>query len=162
MINSKLAWLALLLAVVPLFHGCAMAKETVLLWPAIEGQILNQGRPVPGLELTQTLYWNYEPDGTPPRVAVARTDGHGRFSFPRVTGEVRPHLLFRLFHQPSVANTLGASFGGKEIRIYTSGSGTYTYRNGFNSKDQLICDLSTLEEFEGRLLGKCIVREIKR
>lgn len=148
-----------LMMLVPLIHSCAMATEKVLLWPAIEGQILNAGKPVPDLELIQTLYWNYEENTAPPRVRTVKTDEKGHFVFPKITGEISNGFLTRLFHQPGISLGIDTHFEGQEINLYAAANSTYTHKNGFNATDLMACDLSNLEKFDGRLVGNCEVKE---
>ena len=148
-----------LLAFIPFIHSCAMATEKVLLWPAIEGQILNSGKPVSDLELIQTLYWNYEENKAPPRVLTVKTDENGRFVFPKITGEISTGFLTRLFHQPGIVLGIETRFRGELINLYAAANSTYTHKNGFESTDLMVCDLSNLEEFDGRFVGNCEVKE---
>lgn len=155
----RLRAIQFLLALTPLFYSCAMATEQVLLWPAIEGQILNAGKPVHGLELTQTLYWNYEESKAPPRVLTVKTDAEGRFVFPKITGEISTGFMTRLFHQPGIGLGIDTTFQGRLINLYAAANGTYTHKGGFEATDLMTCDLSNLEAFDGRLIGNCEVTE---
>lgn len=155
----RLRAIQFLLVLTPLLYSCAMATEKVLLWPAIEGQILDNGKPVPGLELTQTLYWNYEENKAPPRVLTVKTDENGRFVLPKITGEISTGFLTRLLHQPGIALGIETRFRGQLINIYAAANSTYTHKNGFEATDLMVCDLSNLEEFDGRLVGNCEVKE---
>lgn len=142
-----------LLALTPLFYSCAMATEQVLLWPAIEGQILNAGKPVPGLELTQTLYWNYEESKAPPRVLTVKTDAEGRFVFPKITGEISTGFLTRLFHQPGIGVTIDTKFEGRDVGVFASMGSSYTN----SSRQNLICDLGNLRLLDGGSVADCEV-----
>lgn len=154
MLISRMASSALLMCAVSFLNGCAMAKETVLLWPAIEGQILNQGKAVPDLELTQTLYWNYEPEGAAPRVAVAKTDERGQFRFPKITGEVKPHFLFRLLHQPGILLSVDVVFDGRKINLLSSIGSSYSG----SSSQRVLCDLANVRLFKGDFVVDCDIR----
>ncbi|WP_334119357.1 DUF6795 domain-containing protein [Limnobacter sp.] len=142
-----------LLAFIPFIHSCAMATEKVLLWPAIEGQILNSGKPVSDLELIQTLYWNYEENKAPPRVLTVKTDENGRFVFPKITGEISTGFLTRLFYQPGIVMEIGAEFQGKSYSVDISGSSSHLKLP--ESTRVLKCDLQNSRLFEGTLLVEC-------
>lgn len=149
----RLRAIQFLLALTPLFYSCAMATEQVLLWPAIEGQILNAGKPVHGLELTQTLYWNYEESKAPPRVLTVKTDAEGRFVFPKITGEISTGFLTRLFYQPGIVMEIVAQFQGKVYSIDTSGNSSHFK---FSEPNQILrCDFENSKLFEGMLLVDC-------
>lgn len=147
-----------MLAIASLLPSCAMAKEKVLLWPAIQGQILNDGKPVSGLALTQILYWNYEENSAPPRTISVSTDEDGRFIFPVVTGEISVGLLTKLLHQPGISLSINTHFGGRSVNLYAAANSSYSHANGFEAVDLMVCDLGKLEEFDGRLIGNCEVR----
>ncbi|MDP3189603.1 MAG: hypothetical protein RLO04_14215 [Limnobacter sp.] len=149
----RLRAIQFLLALTPLFYSCAMATEQVLLWPAIEGQILNAGKPVHGLELTQTLYWNYEESKAPPRVLTVKTDAEGRFVFPKITGEISTGFMTRLFHQPGIGLTIDTKFEGRDVGVFASMGSSYTN----SPRQNLICDLGNLRPLDGGLVADCKV-----
>lgn len=149
----RLRAIQFLLALTPFFYSCAMATEKVLLWPEIQGQILNNGQPVAGLDLTQTLYWNYEESKSPPRVLTVKTDPDGRFVFPKITGGISTGFLTRLFHQPGITLTVDTIFEGKDIGVFASMGASYT-----NSPNQnLICDLGKLRSLNDEWIAECKV-----
>ncbi|HEY1058013.1 MAG TPA: DUF6795 domain-containing protein [Limnobacter sp.] len=143
----------LLLALNPFLFSCAMATEKVLLWPEIQGQILNAGKPVAGLELTQTLYWNYEESKAPPRVVTLKTNADGRFVFPKITGEISTGLMTRLFYQPSMVVDIKSVHDSKPYRVYVSSSLSHFVAT--EPPERLECDLQKSELFEGSYLVEC-------
>ncbi|MCQ8896938.1 DUF4198 domain-containing protein [Limnobacter humi] len=148
--------IGLLLALNPLLFSCAMATEKVLLWPEIQGQILNAGKPVPELELTQTLFWNYEESKAPPRVVTLKTDTDGRFVFPKITGEISTGLLTQLLHQPGIGLGIDTQFDGRDIRVLASLRTSY----GKSATSFLNCDLKNLELFDGRWSAICDLKKL--
>ena len=147
----------LLILFTPLIYSCAMATEKVLLWPEIQGQVLNDGKPVSGLDLTQTLYWNYEESTAAPRVLTVKTDAEGRFLFPKITGEIKKSFLTRLFHQPGIGLGIDTNFKGQKIGVFASMRNSY----GASTTKVLICDVGDLREFDGSLLAQCDLTEKK-
>ncbi|HEX4879091.1 MAG TPA: DUF6795 domain-containing protein [Limnobacter sp.] len=142
-----------LLAIAPLLSSCAMANETVTLWPEIRGQIVNAGQPVSGLDLRQTIYWNYEENKAPPREAVIKTNAQGEFVFPTVTGEIKNNFFTRLLHQPGVGLKIETDFQGKKVSVFASLGVSYA-NAGHQS---LICDLGKLEFLQGAWMAACEV-----
>lgn len=149
----------LILAFTPLFYSCAMATEKVLLWPEIQGHILNDGKPVAGLDLTQSLYWNYEENsGLPERTLIVKTNSEGKFIFPKIWGEMNQTFTTRLLYQPGIVMEIDAGYQSKSYSIHVAGSSSHF--NTSHAAEILECELSTAELFEGTLLVKCKRRSI--
>ncbi|MCQ8896939.1 DUF4198 domain-containing protein [Limnobacter humi] len=146
-------FIGLLLVFTPLLFSCSMATAKVLLWPEIQGQILNAGKPVAGLKLTQTLFWNYEESKAPPRVVTLKTDTDGRFVFPKISGEISTGFMTRLLYQPGIVMEIKTTHAGKPYSVNISSS--LSHFGESEPPEQLECDLQRSELFEGVYLVEC-------
>ncbi|HEY1057919.1 MAG TPA: DUF6795 domain-containing protein [Limnobacter sp.] len=76
-----------------------MRLDNLILCSPIEGQLLDHGKPAPGLKIERRLKWNMEKT---PRTDYAVTDAQGRFTLPEVRGGADFGWLSKYLHVPSV------------------------------------------------------------
>lgn len=72
-----------------------MRQDNLILSSAVEGQILDHGKPVAGLKVQRIISWNMEAE---PRTEITSSNKDGRFQFPVVCGAAEFGFLAKLFH----------------------------------------------------------------
>lgn len=135
-----------------------MRQDNLILSSAVEGQILDHGKPVAGVKVKRILHWNMEEEA---RTEITTTSKEGRFQFPEVRGAAEFGFLAKLFHVPSVSIRIYVPFKGLEYMAYA------TSRNSYKENVEtglplirLACDLKNQEMFNGRLpVINCAVEE---
>ncbi|MBU0784286.1 MAG: DUF4198 domain-containing protein [Gammaproteobacteria bacterium] len=135
-----------------------MWQDNLILSSAVEGQILDHGKPVAGQKVIRTLHWNMEAE---PRTETTTTNKDGRFQFPEVRGAAEFGFLAKLFHVPTVSIRVYVPVKEREYMAYA------TSRNSYKANAEtglplirLKCDLKNQEMFNGRLpIINCEVEE---
>ena len=79
----------------------AVRQDNLILSSAVEGQLLDNGKPVAGQKVQRVISWNMESE---PRTEITTTNKDGRFQFPEVRGAAEFGILARLFHVPVVSS----------------------------------------------------------
>jgi len=91
----------------------AVRQDNLILSSAVEGQILDHGKPVAGLKVQRIISWNMEAE---PRTEVTSTDQEGRFQFPEVRSAAEFGFLAKLFHVPTILLDVNLVEGGFQLR----------------------------------------------
>ncbi len=109
----------------------------VHLCPEVKGQILLEGKPLAGVEITRSLiFWDEDP-----RTDTATTDSNGKFSFPEVN--IRSKKPGDMFVQERTEQDIIAEYRGVKHTLWVSTLHGYEKRNEYAKKlGSLICDLS--------------------
>lgn len=127
-----------------------MAKETIILWPEVRGQLLDNGKPVAGQRIVQTVYWRFRTEDTPSKVAVTVSDQQGRFVFPSVVENVKFNFIERWFHQPGISTGIETHLNGKKYTIYFGSN--LSYFKSSDSPIKIVSDVATAGRFENQNL----------
>lgn len=135
-----------------------MRQDNLILSSAVEGHILDHGKPVSGLKVQRTISWNMEAE---PRTEITSTDKNGRFQFPEVRGAAEFGFLAKLFHVPNISLRIYVPIDGKDYMAYATSKNSY--QGSVETGLPLIrmkCDLKDKELFNGRLpIINCEVEE---
>ncbi|MEQ9108081.1 MAG: hypothetical protein RLO04_11505 [Limnobacter sp.] len=139
----------------------AVRQDNLILSSAVEGQILDHGKPVAGLKVQRTISWNME-DGV--RSEFASTNKEGRFKFPEVRGSADFGFLAKLFHVPAVAIDINLLEGSVKISLYSASRSSYqeAVETGYKVI-QMVCDLKNREIYRDSIpIINCEVKRTKQ
>lgn len=100
----------------------AVRQDNLILSSAVEGQILDHGKPVAGLKVQRIISWNMEAE---PRTEITSTDKDGRFQFPEVRGAAEFGFLAKLFHVPNISLRIYIPIDGKDYMAYATSKNSY-------------------------------------
>jgi len=70
-------------------------QDNFVLSSAVEGQLLDDGKPVAEQKVSRTLHWDMQAE---PYTEITATDKDGLFQFPEVRGAAEFGILAKLFH----------------------------------------------------------------
>lgn len=141
--------------------------KQVILFSAVDGQMLNHGKPAAGLKIERSYSWNAEDDQPKPGDQVLHkdvtvTDKAGRFHFDEVKGDPQ---IEHDHGRPVVSIIQNLDWlKGKEQRV----SMFYGWRDNYEPGQetgyptiQLNCDISTEHQIEDRLSAdlKCDLKK---
>ena len=136
----------------------AVRQDNLILSSAVEGQLLDHGKPVAGQKVIRTLHWNMEEE---PRTEITTTNNDGRFQFPEVRGAAEFGFLAKLFHVPNVSIRILVPV--KDLNYMAYANSRNSYKENVETGLPLIrmkCDLKNQEMFNGRLpVINCVVEE---
>ena len=136
----------------------AVRQDNLILSSAVEGQILDHGKPVAGLKVQRIISWNMEAE---PRTEITSTDTEGRYQFPEVRGAAEFGFLAKLFHVPNISLRIYIPIDGKDYMAYATSKNSYqdNVETGL-PYIRMKCDLKNKELFNGRLpIINCEVEE---
>ena len=136
----------------------AVWQDNLVLSSAVEGQLLDHGKPLAGVKVKRILHWNMESE---PRTAITSTDKNGRFQFPEVRGAAEFGFLAKLFHVPNISLRIYIPIDGKDYMAYATSKNSYqeNVETGLPNI-RMKCDLRNKELFNGRLpIINCEVEE---
>jgi hypothetical protein len=127
----------------------AVRQDNLILSSAVEGQILDHGKPVAGLKVKRTISWNMEAE---PRTEITSTDKDGRFKFPEVRGTAEFGFLAKLFHVPTVLLDVNLVEEKLSTSLFSVVRSSYApaVETGYEVI-QMTCDVKDREMFRGRL-----------
>jgi hypothetical protein len=136
----------------------AVRQENLILSSAVEGQILDHGKPVAGLKVQRIISWNME-EGI--RTEVTSTNKEGRFKFLEVRGSADFGFLAKLFHVPAVAIDINLLEGAVKTSLYSASRSSYgeAVETGYKVI-QMSCDLKNREIYRDSI--PIINCEVKR
>ena len=135
----------------------AVRQDNLILSSAVEGQILDHGKPVAGLKVQRVISWNMEAE---PRTEIASTDKDGRFHFPEVRGAAEFGFLAKLFHVPTVGIEIEVIANNENLMAYGTSRHSYTghVETGL-PQIRMVCDLKARSIIDGVLpVIKCDVQ----
>lgn len=138
----------------------AVRQDNLILSSAVEGQILDHGKPVAGLKVQRTISWNMEDK---PRTETTTTGKDGRFQFPEVRGTAEFGFLAKLFHVPAILIDIDLLEGKSKSSLYSIGRTSYkpAVETGLE-RIQMTCDLQNRELYRDLLPTiNCEVKKIK-
>ncbi len=126
-----------------------MRQDNLILSSAVEGQILDHGKPVAGLKVQRTISWNMEDK---PRTETTTTGKDGRFQFPEVRGTAEFGFLAKLFHVPTVLLDVNLVEEKQSTSLFSVVRSSYApaVETGYGVI-QMTCDVKDREMFRGRL-----------
>ena len=155
--NAAHKWtLAIFLPAMLALSGCSNMTSLVL-FSAIDGQLVDAGRPVAGSTVTRTWFWhNKDVRGTDSTV----TDAQGRFSLPAVTSA---NLMARLMpHEPVVQQQMHARVGSDDVKLWGTFKRNYLQAGEFDRYTtkaggtvRILCDIAAAETELGEIIGRC-------
>jgi hypothetical protein len=124
-------------------------QDNLILSSAVEGQILDHGKPVAGLKVQRVVSWNMEAE---PRTETTSTDKEGRFQFPEVRGAAEFGFLAKLFHVPTILLDINLLEDKSPISLFSVVRSSYgpAVETGYEVI-QMTCDLKDRQMFRGRL-----------
>jgi hypothetical protein len=127
----------------------AVRQDNLILSSAVEGQILDHGKPVAGLKVQRTISWNMEDK---PRTETTTTGKDGRFQFPEVRGTAEFGFLAKLFHVPTVLLDVNLVEEKQSTSLFSVVRSSYApaVETGYGVI-QMTCDVKDREMFRGRL-----------
>lgn len=137
-----------------------MQQDNLILSSAVEGQLLDHGKPMAGVKVKRILHWNMEEEA---RTEITITKSDGKFEFPEVRGAAEFGFLARLFHVPVVSQEIYLIQPNEEIILYSKTRSSYKpkFETGYD-EIQFSCDLSSRQLINGVLPSlDCKVRKIK-
>ena len=105
----------------------AVRQDNLILSSAVEGQILDHGKPVAGQRVIRTLHWNMEQE---PRTEITTTNKDGQFQFSEVRGAAEFGFLAKLFHVPTVSIRIYVPVKQLQYMAYAT-SGKHGNRTSF-------------------------------
>lgn len=124
-------------------------QENLMLSSAINGQLLDQGKPVVGAKVVRVLSWNMDAE---PRNEITFTGEGGHFQFPEVRGAAEFGFLAKLFHVPVVLIDVDLIEGPSSTSLFSSGRHSYDQAvEAGSEKTNLTCDLKDRQMFRERL-----------
>ncbi|MBU0542480.1 MAG: DUF4198 domain-containing protein [Gammaproteobacteria bacterium] len=138
-----------------------MWQDNLVLSSAVEGQLLDHGKPLAGVKVKRVLHWNMEQEA---RTEITTTKADGKFQFPEVRGAVEFGFLAKLFHVPVISQEIYLIQANEEIILYSKTRSSYEpkFETGYD-EIQFSCDLSSRELINGVLPSlDCKVRKMKR
>lgn len=100
----------------------AVRVDNLILSSAVQGQVLDHGKPVAGLTVKRILFWNMESE---PRTEITTTREDGRFDFPEVRAAAEFGFLAKLFHVPTVSIRVRLSIDDVDYGAYFGGRHSY-------------------------------------
>lgn len=100
----------------------AVRQDNLILSSAVEGQILDHGKPVAGLKVQRIIRRNMEAE---PRTEITSTDTEGRYQFPEVRGAAEFGFLAKLFHVPTVSIAIYVPIKNVDYLAYIGGRSSY-------------------------------------
>ena len=138
-----------------------MWQDNLVLSSAVEGQLLDHGKPLAGVKVKRVLHWNMEQEA---RTEITTTKADGKFQFPEVRGAAEFGFLVKLFHVPVISQEIYLIQANEEIILYSKTRSSYKpkFETGYD-EIQFSCDLSSRELINGVLPSlDCKVRKMKR
>ncbi|NJM32238.1 MAG: DUF4198 domain-containing protein [Limnobacter sp.] len=129
-----------------------MFKKIVYSSP-VEGQLLYQGKPMPGVEVVQTLYSGGFKDDK--LVRTTRTDATGKFHFDAVEERrlFRPDLLSA---NPMILQSIYADHDNQKYGLWSFQKNDFYERSETPEKCiKLNCNMSDYTEWAGLRFPKC-------
>lgn len=139
----------------------AVWQDNLVLSSAVEGQLLDHGKPLAGVKVKRVLHWNMEQEA---RTEITTTKADGKFQFPEVRGAAEFGFLAKLFHVPVISQEIYLIQANEEIILYSKTRSSYKpkFETGYD-EIQFSCDLSSRELINGVLPSlDCKVRKMKR
>ncbi len=137
-----------------------MWQDNLILSSAVEGQLLDHGKPLAGVKVKRILHWNMEQEA---RTEITTTQADGKFQFPEVRGAAEFGFLAKLFHVPVISQEIYLIQANEEIILYSKTRSSYKpkFETGYD-EIQFSCDLSSRELINGVLPSlDCKVRKMR-
>jgi len=135
-------------------------QDNLVLSSAVEGQLLDHGKPLAGVKVKRVLHWNMEQEA---RTEITTTKADGKFQFPEVRGAAEFGFLAKLFHVPVISQEIYLIQANEEIILYSKTRSSYKpkFETGYD-EIQFSCDLSSRELINGVLPSlDCKVRKMR-
>lgn len=130
-------------------QGTAMAK--MVMWSAMKGRVLMNGKPAAGAVLKRDFFWHWKSEnGTDQTTA----DAAGEFAFPTI--ERRSLTAGLMPHEPVVEQVMTIEFGGKSYKAW----GYFKHDYDLNGENKgrpidVICRLEAQRAVHGEVNGLC-------
>ena len=129
-------------------QGTAMAS--MVMFSAVRGQVLHNGKPVAGAVVEREFRWSWKQEtGTD----LTQTDAEGTFRFPAIE---RSSLLGSwLPHEPNVSQTILILHGGKTHMAWLFNKGNYEPEGEIGRPIVMTCRLENEPGHRGDVYGIC-------
>jgi len=130
-------------------EGMAMGK--MVLFSAVRGKVVQDGRPVQGAVVEREFKWAWKDETGRDN---ATTDANGEFSFSPV---VRSSFFGSLLpHEPMVRQTILIRHGGQTYKAWMFDKGNYTDNGELKGRPIVMtCRLETQPQRRGEVFGIC-------
>lgn len=130
-------------------QGTAMAK--MVMWSAMKGRVLMNGKPAAGAVLKRNFYWQWKSEKGSDE---ATTNAAGEFSLPTI--ERSSFVGGLLPHEPVVEQTMTIEFEGKSYKAW----GLFKHSYDLNAENKgrpidLTCRLEAERSMHGDVNGIC-------
>lgn len=138
----------------------AVRQDNLILSSAVEGQLLDHGKPLEGVKVKRILHWNMEAEVW---TEIVTTNTNGKFQFPEVRSAAEFGFLARMFHVPVISQEIYLIQPNEEIILYSKTRSSYQpkFETGYD-EIQFSCDLSSKQLINGVLPSlDCKVRKMK-
>jgi hypothetical protein len=133
--------------------GCADMGNLVI-FSAVEGQIMNEGRPVSGATISRSWVW---PWGKENNSDSATTDQNGRFSLPEIS---RSSLMASILpHEPNIYQKITVNHANVTTEIWENFKHSYkpgSETDAAQPQIRVSCEITSEPTQRGRLYGRCV------
>lgn len=132
-------------------QGTAMAK--MVMFSAVSGQVLQDGKPVAGAVVEREFRWSWKSEtGTD----STQTDAQGAFKLPVIE---RSSFMGSLMpHEPFVRQTILIKHGGKTHKAWMFDKGNYKLDGEIGKPIVMTCHLEKEPTHHGDVFGICELR----
>lgn len=130
-------------------QGTAMAK--MVMWSAMKGRVLMNGKPAEGAVLKRDYFWHWKNENGSDQ---ATTNAAGEFSFPII--ERSSFMGGLLPHEPVVEQVMTIQYSGKTYKAW--GLFKHSYDNNAENGGRPVdvtCRLETERTMHGEVMGLC-------
>lgn len=138
--NFKALVIGLVLTLVS-FGAKAVIVNNLILFSAVNGRVLDHGKPMAGVKVERVTFWNMEKEA---RREYTTTDLQGQFSFPEIRSQADFGYLAKLFHVPTVMQRINLLNGNELVGLYANTRGNYEANSETGYPEiELKCDMSS-------------------
>jgi len=144
-------WMSIGAAVVLMvgLQGTAMAK--MVMWSAMKGRVLMNGKPAEGAVLKRDFFWHWKSENGSDQT---RANAAGEFTFPAI--ERSSFMGSLLPHEPVVEQSMTIEYSGKTYKAW--GLFKHSYDNNAENRGRPIdvtCRLEAERTMHGEVMGLC-------
>ena len=123
----------------------------MVIFSAVQGQVLLNGAPVAGAEVVREFHWAWKSEDGGDRT---RTDAQGRFTLPAI--ERSSFLGSLLPHEPVIKQRIAVQQGGKSHDIWLNFKRDYDNNSENGGRAiRVLCRLDSEPVRRGQVMGLC-------
>ncbi len=143
------AGLAAVVLALGAWPGDAMAK--MVIFSAVQGQVLLQGAPVAGAEIRREFHWAWTSENGGDKTTA---DQDGRFVLPSI--ERRSLLGSLLPHEPVIKQRIVVRHGGQRYEVWLNFKHDYEHHSENAGRPvKVVCRLESEPVRRGQVMGLC-------